>query len=181
MPSVDVIIKSSRRPWALDRLLRSLDKFLVSRNPVKIYCVDDRTDQRYLTELTRRYPNVDFSTRATWKENDRALGTLPYVEAWQRAVAQSQAEYVLVLEDDQWLGEPLNLDVCTQFMSSSGSWSLVLTEDASRLESAGLFPSERHHNFLSDQALKVCLTTNHKVKIIFISFSEVELRQGVVS
>jgi hypothetical protein len=89
----------------------------------------------------RRYPNVDFSTRATWKENDRKLGTLPYVEAWQRAVAQSRAQYVLVLEDDQWLGEPLNLDVCTQFMSSSGSWSLVLTEDASRLESAGLFPS----------------------------------------
>ena len=143
MPSVDVIIKSSRRPWALDRLLRSLDKFLVSRNPVKIYCVDDRTDQRYLTELTRRYPNVDFSTRATWKENDRALGTLPYVEAWQRAVAQSQAEYVLVLEDDQWLCEPLNLDDCTHFMSSSGAWSLVLTEDASRLKSAKLFPSPK--------------------------------------
>lgn len=141
MPTVDVIIKSSRRPWALDRLLKSLDTFLVSKDPVKIYCVDDRTDQRFLTELMHRHPNVDFSTSAIWKESDQSRGTLPYVEAWQRAVSRSRAEYVLVLEDDQWLCETLNLDVCSSFMSSSGAWSLVLTEDASRLESAKLIPS----------------------------------------
>lgn len=141
MAAVDIVIKSSRRPWALDRLLSSLNEFLVSTDPVRIYCVDDRTDDCYIEELVRRYPSVDFSLKATWGQKTLRRRTLPYVEAWKQAVSNSQAAYILVLEDDQWLCGTLNLDDCSRFMSSTGAWSMTLNLDDSELENALLFPS----------------------------------------
>jgi hypothetical protein len=118
-----------------------------------------------------RHPNVDFSQQATWTGRERSGVTLPYVEAWQRAVAQSQAEYVLVLEDDQWLCEPLNLDECSRFMSSTGAWSLVLTEDSSRLDGIELFPSkEPNYGFYLPVALEGSLGKPFSLKRLFLDF-----------
>lgn len=131
--SLEIIIKSARRPWALDRLLNSLNLYLAFQVPPVITVVDDRTDDHYIDLLRDKYPHVNFDQRSEWEGYVRKRDTLPYVKAWQRAAESSKAKYVLILEDDQWLSRRLDLDLQLQFLEARKSYSHNLSQSADDL------------------------------------------------
>lgn len=145
-PDFAVIIKSSRRPWALDRLLRSLELNLEHFNETKILVVDDRTKPKYLQRISEMYPNVDISFGTHENNQFQNLDSLPYVEAWKRAASSLSCEYILVLEDDQWINSPIPINEYLHFMRLHQCLSLFMSmqiEDAQNFEvsvdSNGLF------------------------------------------
>lgn len=115
-PTVEILIKSSRRPWALDRLLESLAQNLVRRDNIRTFVVDDRTPKHYLDKLTDKHSEV-----IIWESSRRSkLGNpgadAPYVENWRLFGSESEAKYLFVLEEDQWLTQELDLVELAKFM-----------------------------------------------------------------
>ena len=132
-----VIIKSSRRPWALERLLGSLGQHLKSIEFPDVTIVDDRTDPQHLKLLQERFPWVRFGDPSDWSVSHKS-STLPYVEAWRRAVSSCNEPYVLILEDDQWLCQDLDLDEALRAIEFNSALSLNMSsglKDLSAVES----------------------------------------------
>jgi hypothetical protein len=142
MDGIAVIIKSSRRPWTLDRLLTSLRDNLINYEECEITVVDDRTEEKFISALKSRFPEVSFSNRAIWPEGQRLVRSLPYVVAWQTAVETCERKYILILEDDQWLTRKLDLRHCIDFMTRSKAWSLFLSSSSAELVDVNLWPTE---------------------------------------
>jgi len=140
--TVAVIIKSSRRPWTLDRLLTSLRENLNGYEKCEIFVVDDRTDEKFLKALQLRFPEVNFDKRAIWPAGQGSPRSLPYVEAWKTAVEKCESEYFLILEDDQWLAHKLDLSECIDFVTRGNVWSLQLGISSASLVDANLSSTE---------------------------------------
>lgn len=109
VPTLGIIIKAGRRPWALERLLESLSRYCADFDKFQTLVIDDRSQWSHREALRERFPDVDWTHNAVWDNPKSSLKHLPYVEAWKRGVASLDTNYVLILEDDQWLARPLNL------------------------------------------------------------------------
>ena len=137
--SIEILVKAARRPWALERLLVSLETNLKYSHGLRISVVDDRTDERFLSVLKGRFPYVDFGKRSEWREFRRGKMTLPYVRAWQDKARDISSKYLLVLEDDQWLTGELDLDEVEAFMDRESILSLNFAQALSGMESVKFF------------------------------------------
>lgn len=136
---IEILVKAARRPWALERLLVSLETNLKYSRELRISVVDDRTDERYLSVLKERFPNVDFGKRSEWGDYKRGKMTLPYVQAWQDKAREISSKYLLVIEDDQWLTGELDLDEVEAFMDRESILSLNFAQELSGMESVEFF------------------------------------------
>lgn len=117
--SVHVVIKSSQRPFCLDKCLTSVENFVQGRS-VEVTVIDDRTRSEHLAMIGGRFPRTTFrsvydsDTTTVGKEQEQHLEHL--FQAWRQTIQGLETDYVLLLEDDQWLSGPIDLTEIAEVM-----------------------------------------------------------------
>lgn len=128
-----IIIKSFNRPYYLDRCLQSIKKNVVGTHEIKI--LDDGTPENYIHKLQERYPKIQIKFSKNVDEKRRCIeinkeqkipinGFIIPTDLWISEV-QNSSDYVLVIEDDVWFCEGINLD---EIVSSMKKNSVPLTK-----------------------------------------------------
>lgn len=121
-----IFIKSFNRPYYLDRCLKSIYDNVIGEK-LEIIVLDDGTDQVYLNKLEEKYPNVEFKLSNFYKEKveelkDLALGfemKKPFKipsEFWLKNILSNTDQFFMILEDDMWIKNKLNLSECRNIM-----------------------------------------------------------------
>lgn len=112
---MDILIKSYNRPYYLDRCLFSIDKH-VALGDGKVVVLDDGTPPVYLDKIKEKYPNVCIKKSAFYEQKVRftSEGKRPdkYVipiDLWVDS-AKNASENFILIEDDTWFIEDVNLD-----------------------------------------------------------------------
>lgn len=100
---VVVLVKSSRRPWCLERTLRSLRMNITDYEEVQVVVADDRTLLEHREKISGLFPEI------TWQINSSAEPQKTFIDNWTTAIALSGASHVLVVEDDQILCEKISV------------------------------------------------------------------------
>lgn len=120
----EILIKSFNRPYYLDRCLTSIFQFVKGDYSIKI--LDDGTPEHYITKIKNKYPKAKliFSNQVQEKRaaiiQNLADGTpingfrIP-TNLWYQEVKNS-SDYVLVIEDDVWVTEHIDVDYLTNEM-----------------------------------------------------------------
>lgn len=114
---MDVFIKSSGRPYYLERCIASI--YLNLHGHFRITVLDDGTDHRYLARITARFPEVvvRFSPTASAKRTATEVhcnggdGCFPNVipfKFWTDEIKKG-SDYFLLMEEDGWLTAPVDL------------------------------------------------------------------------
>lgn len=117
---MDIMIRTMNRPYCLDRCLRSLQKRVSGVG--RIVVVDDGTPQPYIDELVTRWPDIHVEKSPNWEVKSELCATgglgrqqmfetarqLP-VGSWIR-VARTLSDPFMLLEDDLWFVQDLDLD-----------------------------------------------------------------------
>jgi hypothetical protein len=121
---MDIVVKSFNRPYYLERCLRSIERFVVGPYTVRI--LDDGTPPEYLHKIQQLFPHVLIFNSPLYELKVTALRkhvagertfdqrVIP-IAFWKEQVAQC-SDIFLLLEDDIWLTEPLDLIVFAQQM-----------------------------------------------------------------
>ncbi len=111
---MDIIIKSLNRPYYLDRCLHSIDKF-VQNFKGKIIILDDGTPQKYLDIIVQKHPKIKICKSTFYNEKSnlltqkKAFSTYQVpIDLWFK-ISDELSDYFLILEDDVWFIEPINL------------------------------------------------------------------------
>lgn len=128
-----ILIKSSRRPWCLDRLLRSLRENLLDFDNYRILVADDRTDENYLAHIQEKYPQLEILRTPNLQNKPHG-----FISNWVAAVRSLEATHILVLEDDQWLTRSLDLDVIFNRIVSDEVQVFSMSHGTSGLPVSGL-------------------------------------------
>lgn len=123
---ITIIIKSFNRPYYLERCLTSV--FQNVKGDFEIKVLDDGTPQKYLDIIQVKFPNINILTSNQYSEKIKAIEanivngkkidgfTIP-TDLWYSEVKKS-SEYVLVIEDDVWFIEEINLNTIEDEMIS---------------------------------------------------------------
>lgn len=118
MPEViTIIVKSFNRPYYLDRCIQSICNNV--EGTFQITIVDDGTPEKYLDKIRNKYPSVEIKLSTQYSQKLNAItenletgkeidGFQIPTQLWKDAVNQS-SKYVLVIEDDVWFTEKINL------------------------------------------------------------------------
>lgn len=121
-----IIIKSFNRPFYLDRCLNSI--FLQVKGKYEIKVLDDGTPQKFLEKIKIKYPNVNIVTSNQYQEKIKAIennilkgekidGFSIPTDLWFNTVKDAN-EYLLVIEDDVWFTDFVDLDELVGQMNS---------------------------------------------------------------
>jgi len=108
---MDILIKSFNRPYYLDRCLFSIQNH--AKNSFgRIVVLDDGTPQQYLDKIQEKYPQVEITKSDLYDKKSSNLtesynGEIP-INFWVNS-AKKSSEYFLLLEDDFWFTEDLDL------------------------------------------------------------------------
>lgn len=111
---MDILIKSFNRPYYLDRCLSSIEKFVDGFE--KITVMDDGTPQKYLDLISKKYPFIkivyseDYHTKSEIieSENGQVLPEKIPTKLWNEQ-AKLATNYFIMLEDDMWFTQKVNL------------------------------------------------------------------------
>jgi len=132
---MDIIIKSFNRPYYLDRCLQSIYKNVADAD-FTIKILDDGTPEKYLQRLIENYPEIQIYKSESYNEKSAKIvegasysgnihkADIP-IKLWIEA-AQNATDYFLLLEDDIWLTEKINLKVTQAFLTSKKIFFLKL-------------------------------------------------------
>jgi GR25 family glycosyltransferase involved in LPS biosynthesis len=111
---MDILIKSFNRPYYLDRCLQSI-YLNCSISDIKIKILDDGTPQKYLDKLQEKFPEITILKSEFYetKSKNCALGLKPEtmnipIDFWVESV-KNASEYFVLLEDDIWFTQKVNL------------------------------------------------------------------------
>ncbi len=119
----NIYIKSCNRAAYLDRCIRSIKKYVSGHGDVIV--LDDGTEEKYLEKIAAGHPDVDIRRspfgpeKRQFVENNYAadndlqrtvtgLGFDPCA-FWVDEIKKGDSDYILIMEDDAWFKE--NLDV----------------------------------------------------------------------
>ena len=130
---ITIIIKSFNRPFYLDRCLQSIEKNVLGRYEIKI--LDDGTPENYIHKLQEKFPKFQFkfsknvvakrnSVEKNKQDKTPINGFIIPTELWISEV-QNSTDYVLIIEDDVWFCESINLD---EIVSSMRKNNIPLTK-----------------------------------------------------
>ncbi|WP_147678940.1 glycosyltransferase family protein [Algibacter pacificus] len=107
---MDILIKSFNRPYYLDRCLYSIQKHITGYD--RIYILDDGTPQKYLDKITQKYTEVKILKSALHQVKSTAGDHLNEfkipIDFWVES-ANMASDHFLLLEDDIWVVEDLDL------------------------------------------------------------------------
>ena len=119
---INIFIKTLNRPLFLERCILSILQNVDNFN--KIIILDDGTPQKYLTKLKLKYPEIEFRKSEFYDEKskmiedgliDRSKFTFPG-KFWGREISNSDMMYNLVVEDDMYFTEKIDLKDTLMFM-----------------------------------------------------------------
>ncbi|MFV8356941.1 hypothetical protein ACNQGB_12245 [Flavobacterium sp. XS1P32] len=111
---MDILIKSFNRPYYLDRCIQSIYRNC-SGLEFNIKILDDGTPQKYLDKLQRSFPETmiyksgyyDEKVKCTSVGKTPAITAIP-IDLWVE-IAQKSSDYFILLEDDMWFTEKVDL------------------------------------------------------------------------
>ncbi len=124
---MDIIVKSFNRPYYLERCLRSIERFIIGEYTIRV--LDDGTPPEYLDKIQKLFPLVQIFRSPLYEQKVLALGrhiagekkfdqfTIP-ISFWKEQISHCTSVFLL-LEDDIWLVEPVDLTFFQQQMMSS--------------------------------------------------------------
>ncbi len=111
---MDILIKSFNRPYYLDRCIQSIYLNCTGLD-FNIKVLDDGTPQKYLDKLQEKFPEISISKSAHYDEKVActAVGKEPEIKSipidlWVES-AEKASDYFILLEDDIWFTEEINL------------------------------------------------------------------------
>jgi len=146
---VTILIKSFNRPHYLDRCLISIQKNVSGKFHIKI--IDDGTPEKYLELIQKKHSGIEIIQTERYSEKslqiqnqDKVSGIIPSRD-WYEAVKNS-AEYVLVIEDDVWFTDPININELSDEMGKMQVFLLKLGWNSMPLNSQQL--EKIHESFL---------------------------------
>jgi len=120
---MDILIKSFNRPYYLDRCLWSILQFV--KNYEKILVMDDGTPQKYLSKIKAKYPFIEIiysddyqKKQSSIIENEPIISKKIPVKLWNDC-AKKSTDYFIVIEDDMWFTESINLIEIAFFLKSN--------------------------------------------------------------
>lgn len=123
---VEILIKSFNRPYYLERCLTSIYNNVVGEFVIKV--LDDGTPSHYLQKIAKAFPDVQIFTSPLYNEKCAAiekhlngyqkfsLWDIP-TNFWIRHV-ENTSQFFLLLEDDIWLYDKLELQAIVHTMAS---------------------------------------------------------------
>ena len=121
-----IIIKSFNRPYYLERCVSSIFSCVKGNFEIKI--LDDGTPKKYLEVIQIKFPKVKVITSNQYDDKIKAIEdnitkgdkidgfTIP-TDLWFNEV-KSSSDYVLVIEDDVWFTNAINIDEVVAEMKS---------------------------------------------------------------
>lgn len=112
---MDILIKSFNRPYYLDRCLQSIKTF-IKNSTYTITILDDGTPEKYLDKIKLKYPEVSilksdyYCQKSNDIKNDLTQNTtnIP-IKLWLEG-SKNASNVFLLIEDDMWFTENINLD-----------------------------------------------------------------------
>ena len=115
-----IFVKSFNRPYYLERCIRSIYLNIVGAE-LKIIVLDDGTQPKYLKKIQTIFPEVridkspfyDSKTAQIRKfiDNDSPIGKLEIpTEFWLSSIRKENADHFILLEDDMWFTDPIDLN-----------------------------------------------------------------------
>ena len=112
---MDILIKSFNRPYYLDRCIQSI-YLNVSDTDFTIKVLDDGTPLKYLEKLQLKFPKIKIFKSAFYDEKSKSIEDNGFVKNTQIPIhlwldaAKNSTDYFLLLEDDIWFTEKINLE-----------------------------------------------------------------------
>ena len=129
----DIYIKSCNRAAYLDRCIRSIEKYVSGHG--EIIVLDDGTEEKYLQKIAADHGNVDIrrspfgSEKREFIKNNpgedrdlhRTLTDLGYDPCafWVDEIKKDQNDYILIMEEDAWFKESLDVARVTKNMTAN--------------------------------------------------------------
>lgn len=112
---MDILIKSFNRPYYLDRCIQSIKQFVI-KSEYRIVILDDGTPEKYLKKIIQKYSDITILKSALYREKANAINSdsssitakVP-MDLWIEA-AKNATDYFVLLEDDIWLTDYIDLN-----------------------------------------------------------------------
>jgi len=111
---ISILIKSFNRPFYLDRCLKSIYRFVEGELQVQV--LDDGTPEKYLNKIQAKYPEIEILKSKNYNEKSGLIQKQSEINGfeiptglWKSAVENS-TDYFLMIEDDVWFTDKLNLN-----------------------------------------------------------------------
>lgn len=121
---MNIFIKSFNRPYSLERCIRSVKENIINYSDIII--LDDGTEKKYIQKLLQKHPDLKilYSETADYKYEyimnnldkwfyDREKKYDP-TKFWITNIEKYADEYFLLLEDDFWINERIDLKIFQQ-------------------------------------------------------------------
>lgn len=131
-----IFVKSFNRPYYLDRCIRSIYLNVIDSN-LEIIVLDDGTNTKYLSLIETKYPDIVikkspfYESKVKKIENFNEKGELISemeipTQFWLSSINESAEEYFLLLEDDIWFSDKIDIHSTLEIMKSKNMCMLKL-------------------------------------------------------
>jgi hypothetical protein len=133
---MNVYIKSFNRPYYLDRCIQSIHLNVIDEN-LSIIVLDDGTKPEYLERIKAKYTNVTVKISPFYKRKVEKIEKfisegavikemeIP-TEFWLSNINYCKDDFFVVLEDDFWFTEKIDISATLTLMSSNNMCMLKL-------------------------------------------------------
>lgn len=133
---MNVFIKSFNRPYYLERCIQSILLNIID-DTLSIIVLDDGTNPKYLTKIQDKYPDVKIKLSPFYSEKVDKIEKfisdgikikemeIP-TQFWLSSIMECKDKYFLLLEDDFWLTEKIDLNDTFKLMESNNLCLLKL-------------------------------------------------------
>lgn len=128
---MDILIKSFNRPYYLARCIQSIYDNVLD-NEISITVLDDGTPKKYLQKISANFPEVIIVKSKFYKQKSEAIekeihleiSEIP-IDLWLNA-AEKASEYFMLLEDDIWFTQKINLKQTKEILVHDNIYFLKL-------------------------------------------------------
>lgn len=132
--AADVIVFSQDKPLHLLAALESVEKFLPVKGRVSvIYTASDKSFERGYLEVEKTFKKVDFLRVSDFEGGDFTALTREVT-----APKRGESPYALILTDDHFLTELVDLSLCQRLLTKTHADTFLLSIDQRRLGSKEL-------------------------------------------
>lgn len=123
---MNVFIKSFNRPYYLDRCIQSILLNVIDVD-LSIIVLDDGTNPKYLKRIKEKYPSVEIKVSPFYDEKVAKIENfishgvvikemeIP-TQFWLSSIEKNKGDHFIVLEDDFWLTEKIDIHTTIKLM-----------------------------------------------------------------
>lgn len=123
---MDIFIKSFNRPYLLDKCLRTVTENISGYD--RIIILDDGTPERFLARLLKSYPDIIIRKSEYYEQKSAMIESGNIVKSelkfpgdfWYREISQTDKPFFLLLEDDMYITNKVDLEEVREFMEMHG-------------------------------------------------------------